>query len=41
MRRVLLLATTMATTALLAEGIAAADPLNSPNGQTFDLDCGG
>jgi hypothetical protein len=41
MRRALLLAAAMAITALLAVGIASADPINSKNAQTFTLDCGG
>ena len=41
MKRALLLATTMVITALLAVGIASADPLNSPNAQTFTLNCAG
>jgi hypothetical protein len=41
MRRALLLAATMAITVLLAVVIASADPINSPNAQTFTLDCGG
>jgi hypothetical protein len=41
MRRALLLAATIAITALLAVGIASADPINSKNAQTFTLNCGG
>jgi hypothetical protein len=41
MRRALLLAAAMAVTALLAVGIASADPINSKNAQTFTLNCGG
>src|SRR5215217_7765426 len=41
MKRALLLATTMVITALLAVEIASADPLNSPNAQTFTLNCAG
>ena len=41
MRRALLLATTMAITALLAVGIASADPVKSKHAQFFTLDCGG
>jgi hypothetical protein len=41
MRRALLLAAAMAITALLAVGIASADPINSKNAQTFTLDCAG
>jgi hypothetical protein len=41
MRRALLLAAAMAVTALLAVGLASADPINSKNAQTFTLDCVG
>ena len=41
MRRALLLATTMAISALLAVGIASADPLNAPSAGTLDFVCGG
>jgi hypothetical protein len=41
MRRALLLVAAMAVTALLAVGIASADPINSKNAQTFTLNCGG
>jgi hypothetical protein len=41
MKRALLLAATMAIAAVLAVGVASADPVNSKNTQTFTLDCGG
>jgi hypothetical protein len=41
MRRAVLLAATMATVALLAAGMASADPVNSKNAQIFTFDCGG
>ncbi len=41
MKRALLLAATMAITAVLAVGVASADPVNSKNAQTITLDCGG
>ena len=40
-RALLLLAATMVITTLLAVGIASADPVNSPNAQTYTLNCGG
>src|ERR687889_644957 len=40
-RALLLLAATMAIMALLAVGVASADPLNAPSAGTLDLDCGG
>ncbi len=41
MRRAVLLAATMAIVAVLAAGMASADPVNSTNAQIFTLDCGG
>jgi hypothetical protein len=41
MRRALLLATTMAISALMAVGIAFADPVNAPSAGTLDFVCGG
>jgi hypothetical protein len=41
MRRAVLLAATMGIMALLAVGIATADPVNSENAVTLTLDCGG
>jgi hypothetical protein len=41
MRRAVLLAATMAIVAVLAVGMASADPVNSKNAQIFTLDCGG
>jgi hypothetical protein len=41
MRRAVLLAATMAIMAVLAVGIASADPVNSKNAQIFTFDCGG
>jgi hypothetical protein len=41
MRRALLLTATIAITALLAVGIASADPVNAPSAGTVDLVCGG
>ena len=40
-RRITLLLATMAIAAILAMGIASADPLNSKNAQVFAFDCGG
>ena len=40
MRRAVLLAATMAIMAVLAAGIASADPVNSKNAQIFTFDCG-
>jgi hypothetical protein len=41
MRRAVLLGTTMVIMALLAVGIASADPLNSKNALFLTFDCGG
>ena len=41
MRRAVLLAATMVITALLAVGIASADPLKSKNALILTFDCGG
>jgi hypothetical protein len=41
MKRALLLLATTVIASLLAVGIASADPVNSPNGATFTLNCGG
>jgi len=41
MRRAVLLLATMAITALLAVGIASADPVNAPSAGTLDIVCGG
>ena len=41
MRRAVLLAATMAIVAVLAVGMASADPLNSKKVQLYELDCGG
>ncbi len=41
MRKAVLLAATMVITALLAVGIASADPLKSKNAQILTFDCGG
>ena len=41
MRRAVLLAATMAIVAVLAVGMASADPVNSKNLQIYELDCGG
>jgi hypothetical protein len=41
MRRAVLLAATMAIVAVLAVGVASADPVNSKNAQIFTFDCGG
>ena len=41
MRRAVLLAATMAIVAVLAVGMASADPLNSKNVDIFTIDCGG
>ncbi len=41
MRRAVLLAATMAIVAVLAVGMASADPVNSKNAQIITLDCGG
>ena len=41
MRRALMLAMTIAITALLAVGIASADPVNAPSAGTLDFVCGG
>lgn len=41
MRRAVLLAATMAIVAVLAVGMASADPVNSKNAQTFTFTCGG
>ncbi len=41
MRRTLLLAATMAIAAVLAAGVAFADPINSKNAQIITFDCGG
>ncbi len=41
MRRAVLLATATAIVAVLAAGMASADPVNSKNVQIFTLDCGG
>ncbi len=41
MRRAVLLAATMAIVAVLAAGMASADPVNSKNAQIFTFDCGG
>ena len=40
MSRALLLATTMAISALLAVGIASADPVNASSAGTLDFVCG-
>ena len=40
-KRIVALLATMAISALLVAGIAAADPLNSKNAQVFTFDCGG
>jgi hypothetical protein len=40
-RRITVLLATMAIAAILATGIASADPLNSKNAQVFPFDCGG
>ena len=41
MRRAVLLLATMAITALLAVGIASADPVNAPSAGALDIVCGG
>jgi hypothetical protein len=41
MRRAVLLAATMTIVAVLAVGMASADPVNSKNAQIITLDCGG
>jgi hypothetical protein len=41
MRRAVLLGATMVIMALLAVGIASADPVKSKNAEVFTLDCGG
>ena len=41
MRRAVLLAAATAIVAVLAAGMASADPVNSKNAQIFTLDCGG
>jgi hypothetical protein len=41
MKRALLLLATTVTTALLAVGIASADPINAPSAGTLDFVCGG
>jgi hypothetical protein len=41
MRRAVLLAATMAIVAVLAVGVASADPQNSKNAQIVTIDCGG
>lgn len=41
MRRAVLLAATMAIVAVLAVGMASADPVNSKNAQIFTFTCGG
>jgi hypothetical protein len=41
MRRAVLLAATMAIVAVLAAGMASADPVNSKNAQIFTIVCGG
>ncbi len=41
MMRAVLLAATMAIAAVLAAGVASADPINSKNAQIVTLDCGG
>jgi hypothetical protein len=41
MRRAVLLAAATAIVAVLAAGMASADPVNSTNAQIFTLDCGG
>jgi hypothetical protein len=41
MRRAVLLAATMAIVAVLAAGMASADPVNSPKVQIATFDCGG
>jgi hypothetical protein len=41
MRRAVLLAATMAIVAVLAAGMASADPVNSKNAQILTFDCGG
>ena len=41
MRRAVLLAAVTAIVAVLAAGMASADPVNSKNAQIFTIDCGG
>ena len=41
MRRTILMVATMAIAAVLAVGVASADPVNSKNAQIINLDCGG